>query len=118
MRRTVLGLLMGMGVALAGVSAATAAPIGIVDLGNPVAGAATLQQVQYGGYCARLRWACKHKYELGEAGEGNCRRYRRECEDRRPSYCDRLRWECKHKYELGQAGEGNCRRYRDECGRY
>jgi hypothetical protein len=118
MRRAFLGLLIGIGVALTGVSTATAAPIGGVDLGNAVVGAATLQQVQYGGYCARLRWACKYKYELGEAGQGNCRRYREECGERRPSYCDRLRWACKHKYELGEAGQGNCRRYRYECGGY
>lgn len=33
----------------------------------------------YGRYCARLRRACVFKEERGEAGEGNCRRYRREC---------------------------------------
>jgi hypothetical protein len=30
-------------------------------------------------YCRRLRRACEFKYERGEVGEGNCRRYRREC---------------------------------------
>lgn len=30
-------------------------------------------------FCARLRRACEFKHERGEAGEGNCRRYRREC---------------------------------------
>jgi hypothetical protein len=29
--------------------------------------------------CAQLRRACLHKDELGEQGEGNCRRYRRTC---------------------------------------
>jgi len=29
--------------------------------------------------CAELRNACLHKDELGEQGEGNCRRYRRTC---------------------------------------
>jgi hypothetical protein len=29
--------------------------------------------------CRRLRRACEFKHERGEAGEGNCRRYRREC---------------------------------------
>lgn len=32
-----------------------------------------------GNYCRRLRWQCQHKYELGEEGLGNCRRYREEC---------------------------------------
>jgi hypothetical protein len=31
--------------------------------------------------CAELRQACIHKRELGEEGEGNCARYRRECGD-------------------------------------
>ena len=38
-----------------------------------------IEQVQYSRYCARLRRACEFKHERGEAGEGNCRRYRREC---------------------------------------
>jgi hypothetical protein len=29
--------------------------------------------------CRRLRRACEFRHERGEAGEGNCRRYRREC---------------------------------------
>jgi len=31
------------------------------------------------GVCAELRRACLNKEELGEQGEGNCRRYRRTC---------------------------------------
>ena len=49
-----------------------------------------LQFVQYGGWraerdysyrrhCARLRRACMFKEERGQVGEGNCRRYRRQC---------------------------------------
>ena len=41
-----------------------------------------LDLVQYreeSRYCRRLRRACEYKNERGEAGEGNCRRYRREC---------------------------------------
>jgi hypothetical protein len=30
-------------------------------------------------YCRRLRRACEFKDVRGETGEGNCRRYRREC---------------------------------------
>jgi hypothetical protein len=37
------------------------------------------RQHSYGGYCARLRRACEYKHERGEAGQGNCRRYRSEC---------------------------------------
>jgi len=29
--------------------------------------------------CAELRRACLYKEELGEQGQGNCRRYRRMC---------------------------------------
>jgi hypothetical protein len=32
-----------------------------------------------GGDCRELRAACMHKEELGEAGAGNCRRYRERC---------------------------------------
>jgi hypothetical protein len=31
------------------------------------------------GECEQLRLACEHKEELGEQGEGNCRRYRETC---------------------------------------
>jgi hypothetical protein len=31
--------------------------------------------------CEELRRACEHKDELGEQGEGNCRRYRETCKD-------------------------------------
>jgi hypothetical protein len=33
------------------------------------------------GDCEELRLACLHKEELGEEGEGNCRRYRETCND-------------------------------------
>jgi hypothetical protein len=32
-----------------------------------------------GGQCRELRRACLHKEELGEEGQGNCRRYRQIC---------------------------------------
>jgi hypothetical protein len=34
---------------------------------------------QGGGDCRELRAACIHKEELGQAGMGNCRRYRELC---------------------------------------
>ena len=116
MRRIILTIVAGAVMALAGLSAASASPAAGWHAGNPAVREAGLQQVQYGGYCARLRWACRNKYELGEAGMGNCRRYREECG--RDNYCERLRRACEYKYERGEAGQGNCRRYREECGRY
>jgi hypothetical protein len=47
-----------------------------------------IEPAQSSRYCARLRRACEFKHERNEAGEGNCRRYRRECGF---SYRDR-RW--------------------------
>jgi hypothetical protein len=79
MRKVVLGMVMGIGIGLAGLSAASAGPIAGGDIGNVAAHRAGLQQVQYGGYCARLRRACEFKEERGEVGQGNCRRYRQEC---------------------------------------
>jgi hypothetical protein len=40
-----------------------------------------VQTVQYwsGERCDRLRRACVYKEQRGEAGEGNCRRCRRQC---------------------------------------
>jgi hypothetical protein len=69
--------------------------------------------------CEELRRACQHKEELGEQGEGNCRRYRETCGERhsRRSLCQELRSACLHKEELGEQGEGNCRRYRETCRR-
>jgi hypothetical protein len=34
----------------------------------------------YSGSCRELRKACLNKEELGEAGQGNCERYRRLCQ--------------------------------------
>ena len=34
------------------------------------------------GECKELRLACLHKEELGEQGQGNCRRYREVCQGR------------------------------------
>ena len=116
MRKIVLGMLMGVGLSLCGLSAASAGPIAGGDLGNVAAQGAALQQVQFGGYCARLRRACEYKDERGESGQGNCRRYREECGGRR-QHCERLRRACEHKDERGESGQGNCRRYREECGR-
>jgi hypothetical protein len=34
------------------------------------------------GECRELRQACLHKEEVGEQGQGNCRRYREVCQGR------------------------------------
>jgi hypothetical protein len=114
MRKVVLGMLMGVSVGLAGLSAASAGPVAGGDTGNVAARGAGLQQVQYGGHCARLRRACENKDERGESGQGNCRRYREECGRQ---HCERLRRACENKDERGESGQGNCRKYRQECGR-
>lgn len=114
MRTFVLGLLIAASCTLAGVSIASAAPVA-PGLADSAAKAQTLiQKTASGDYCAYLRYKCNNKGQLGEYGEGNCRRYRAECG--RISYCERLRRACVYKEERGEVGEGNCRRYRYECG--
>jgi hypothetical protein len=69
------------------------------------------------GHCEELRRACEMKGELGERGEGNCRRYRETCQRPvRRDVCGELRAACLNKDRLGEQGEGNCRRYRETCG--
>ena len=110
-------MILAAGLGLASVSNAVAAPGG-ADVRGAGFPEGLVEQVQYGrGYCDRLRRACIYKEERGEAGEGNCRRYRQECGGR-ASYCERLRRACIHKEERGEVGEGNCRRYRNECRGY
>ena len=46
-----------------------------------------LRVTPHGGVdCRELRAACTHKEELGEAGMGNCRRYRELCTSGARSY--------------------------------
>src|SRR5262245_11565630 len=117
MRARVQALLLIVGIGLAGVSAAVAAPTGVAS--QEAASLETLAQpVQWGAsYCERLRRACVYKDYRGERGEGNCRRYRAECLSGN-NYCERLRRACVYKEYRGETGEGNCRRYRNECGGY
>lgn len=111
MRALVAAVILAVGSGLVGVEAA---PVG-VDIRASVS-EGVVEQVQYwgGGRCERLRRACIYKDQRGETGEGNCRRYRAECEG--GGYCERLRRACVYKDQRGEAGEGNCRRYRRECG--
>ena len=108
MRKFALGIIIAVSWALTG--AASSAPVN-PDLAHSVAEVATLVQSDR---CAYLRYKCTHKDQLDEVGEGNCRRYRRECGQ--VSYCERLRRACIYKEERGEVGQGNCRRYRYECG--
>jgi hypothetical protein len=59
-------------------TAVTAAPAG-VDL-RAATPEPMIEKAQSERTCRRLRRACMFKHERGEAGEGNCRRYRRTCE--------------------------------------
>lgn len=64
--------------------------------------------------CRELRRACEMRDQLGERGQGNCRRYREECQRPQPD-CAQLRAACMFKDQLGEQGQGNCRRYREAC---
>lgn len=73
-------VLLGLGIALStaiGMHTASAAPYGVP--GQPSLESAVTTVQRDDRYCRRLRRACEFKHERGEEGEGNCRRYRREC---------------------------------------
>jgi hypothetical protein len=106
-------LLLAAVVALFSAGAVSAAPPSLSLHESLKNGAGLALKVQ--SRCETLRRACAGKRELGEIGEGNCRRYREECSGRSASYCAHLRQACLYKGERGEAGEGNCRRYREEC---
>jgi hypothetical protein len=114
MRSFILGTAIAFCIAIGGLSAASAAPVGGGGISTATVADGTLQRVVSADYCARLKRACDYKEERGEVGEGNCSRYRRECG--RFNYCQALRRSCEYKEERGQEGRGNCRRYRNECG--
>jgi hypothetical protein len=63
--------------------------------------------------CRELQRACEMKEQLGERGQGNCRRFREQCQQQ-PD-CAALRQACMFKDELGERGAGNCRTYRAQC---
>jgi hypothetical protein len=75
MRNIVLGMLMVAGAGIAALPA-SAAPLSSTA---PQLESSLVQQTQGWGFCRRLRRACEFKHERGQAGEGNCARYRREC---------------------------------------
>ena len=74
MRNTLFGLLIVAGAGIAGLPA-SAAPMGTA----PQPQARLVEQTQGYSFCRRLRRSCEFKHERGQAGEGNCARYRREC---------------------------------------
>ena len=114
MRTIISSVAMALAIAFAGIPGVSAAEFNGI---RSVAMAPAIEQVQYGygnRHCEELRRACEFKHQLGEEGEGNCRRYREECG--RPQYdCRELRRACEFKHERGEEGEGNCRRYRELC---
>jgi hypothetical protein len=79
MRSLILGTIAAAGLGLV-TTTATAAPFSTKTFTSQER---LVEHVQSGRYCARLRRACEFKNERGEAGEGNCRRYRSECGRRR-----------------------------------
>jgi hypothetical protein len=111
MRSLIGACVLVAGLALGSVASVVATPV-VSDVRGLGLSDSAVEQAQY-SYCERLRRACVYRYERGEAGEGNCRRYRAECGGM--SYCERLRQACIYKDERGESGEGNCRRYRNEC---
>jgi hypothetical protein len=81
MRSVILGTIAAIGLSGLGLSVASAAPIARDGMR---AGQGVIEEVQYESrYCRRLRRACENKDIRGETGEGNCRRYRRQCGGRR-----------------------------------
>jgi hypothetical protein len=76
MRSIVLGTMIATGMSFFALSSAPAAPL----TREGIAAQGVIEQAQYESrYCRRLRRACENKDVRGETGEGNCRRYRREC---------------------------------------
>jgi hypothetical protein len=91
----------------------SAAPVAATPIGNgQVHGATTLvggwERVQYGGYCESLRRACIYKDQLGETGEGNCRKYRRECGGAG-------NYGAPQRYERRQGGQDRCTYWHHRC---
>ena len=75
MRNIVFGMLIVAGTGIAALPA-SAAPLSSTA---PQLEPSLVQQTQGWGHCRRLQRACEFKHQRGEAGEGNCARYRREC---------------------------------------
>ena len=96
-------LLLAAVVALFSAGAVSAAPPSLSLQESLKNGVGLVLKVQ--SRCETLRRACAGKRELGETGEGNCRRYREECSGRSASYCAHLRQACLYKGERGELGK-------------
>jgi hypothetical protein len=79
MRIMMLGMATAAGIVLAGLSAASAAPVSGSAIRSVGGAEGMVETVHETRYCRRLRLACEKKDARGETGEGNCSRYRREC---------------------------------------
>ena len=76
MNKLIAGLSLAAGLGFSGFAIPTSAD----ETTQTVVGLFSAASAQYDDrYCRRLRRACEFKEERGERGEGNCRRYRREC---------------------------------------
>jgi hypothetical protein len=78
MRSLLIGTLAAAGLGFV-FSTASAAPVTTDGVREAATQQILIEHAQSSRYCARLRRACEFKNERGEVGEGNCRRYRREC---------------------------------------
>ena len=80
MRIMLSAIIIAGGLGLTGAASALASPIGSgVPSADVFESVVVKTDYRRGRYCERLRRACVYKEERGEVGEGNCRRYRREC---------------------------------------
>ena len=80
MRPIVVGTLIATGIGIFAYLPTSAAPLAR----EGISGHGVIEHAQYESrFCRRLRRACENKEVRGEVGEGNCRRYRRECGGRR-----------------------------------
>ena len=74
MNKIIAGLTLAVGLGFSGFAVTHSSD------GSRVSAIYSAANAQYDDrYCRRLRRACEYKDERGETGEGNCRRYRREC---------------------------------------
>ena len=80
MRKSLLALVAVACLAVPGAGSAQTFEIGPLQVGpNGIRMDDGRGHRQAGGQCEELRLACANKSQLGEQGEGNCRRYRESC---------------------------------------
>jgi hypothetical protein len=111
MKKIIGGMVAAAAMVILSAGGASAASFGVSQAPG-VTGAESMVVHVESRYCRELNLACRKKEELGERGQGNCRKYREECGHDR---CQRLRHDCLNKERTGREGEGLCRQYRHEC---